>query len=118
MNYKTSRKEINGLDSTIQLRANQRNVGSTNPMHKETITAVDVIELIKRTPIGSMEELQRKHFCFRKKNIRKFKYKFSDITLLLFLTETGLRIGSVIGVHLKVNGFPGILLKDIKIKYV
>uniref|UniRef100_A0A914E4Q2 Uncharacterized protein n=1 Tax=Acrobeloides nanus TaxID=290746 RepID=A0A914E4Q2_9BILA len=95
IDYGLKRKDITGLDSVIHLRAAYRNIGRTDPYYKETITPVDLVEFFKVTPLRNLEEIQH---C----------------TIMLFMAETGIRIGSTIASNKKDNGHLGILLEDIK----
>jgi hypothetical protein len=46
----------------VQTRATLRTLGTNKYLFKEKISAVDLVELLKRVEFGNMAELQRK--CF------------------------------------------------------
>lgn len=103
------------FEKATQLRAMFKNVNSLHPLLKETITAIDLVELFKQTKVKNWVDFQSRN---RMMILFKSITFFTDFAILIFGAETGARPRSVIANYTFEPENEGILLKNLQFTYV
>jgi hypothetical protein len=109
LEFGPTRREVLGTTAYILDRTTLRLLDTTKLNVKDKITPIVLVELLRQTTFTNLCQLQNKLYSTK----ISFNYCL-DAVFLLFMVETGLRIGSVTGVNEHVNKFIGIELRDLR----